>query len=120
MPETKLFEVRDRATCIPVIAIRPSIADFETERWLWGRGGFGSHPEEYVLVAKLDNESVLTSDPYKQGPFRTMLEATKFIRANFADLETGNVIDIEFILGETDIPKESDRFYDRSQDGCTS
>ena len=40
---------------------------------------------------------------------RTMIVAHKFIKEHFDELETGDVIDVEYILGETDTQKMSER-----------
>ena len=48
-----------------------------------------------------------TNDPYGwPGGTRTMPVAHKWILENFDRLDDGQVIDVEFILGITDHPKE--------------
>jgi len=39
-----------------------------------------------------------------------MTVAHAYIEKNFHNLNSGDVIDVEFILGETDKPKTSERF----------
>ncbi len=63
--ETKLFEVRDRATLIAVIAIRLGARN-ESERYLLSRCGYGKDVDEqqdYVLYAGLENFE-MQGDPY--------------------------------------------------------
>jgi hypothetical protein len=106
--ETKLFEVRDRATLIPVIAIRLG-GDNESERYLLARVGYGRTSEEqqdYILYAGLEYFD-MQSDPYKQTN-RTRHESHKYIHEHWDELSSGDVIDVEFILGETDVKKESE------------
>lgn len=115
--EVKTFEVRDSMTCMAVVAIKPVPRD-EQEAWLWARSGFGRFPGDYVLIADIgSNNGILTSDPYKQNgapDSRTLFEAHRYIRAHFDELDNGAVVDVEFILGVTDAPKVTDRYYEGS------
>ena len=109
--EIKMFEVRDRATFIPVMAIKPN-PRCEAERALLARGGFGRDAEaqqRYTIVVKMNDSMGATYDPYawvKCG--RTMNHAHRHIEANWDKLASGDVVDVEFILGETAAPKESE------------
>ena len=101
-------EIRDRATFIPVIAIRMSSKD-PTKRYYLKRLGFG---EDYPLIEliRMDNNDC-SYYPYKWGGnSRTMFEAHKYIEKNWDSLNDGDVIDVEYILGETETPKVSERF----------
>lgn len=105
----KLFEVRDAGTFIPAIAIKCNPAD-ESERYSLGRTGYGTLPENqasYVIFGRLDDLE-LTRDAYSWDN-RTMHNAHVYVRDNFDTLESGEVIDVEYILGETDSPKVSER-----------
>lgn len=109
---TKTFEVRDRSTFIPVLAVkmRPSC---ERDRYLMGRSGFGTDPErqaEYVLVVKLDGgDGRSACDPYGwPGGARTMKVAHSYILKHFDVLESGALVDVEFIEGERAVPKQSE------------
>jgi hypothetical protein len=104
--EVKLFEVRDRATFIPVLAIRLS-ADRGVDRWLLARAGYGRSPENYVLLSRLRGGEI-NYDTYEWGD-RTMATAHRFISENWQSLESGDVVDVEFILGETQKRKTSER-----------
>lgn len=108
----KLFEIRDRATFIPVLAVR---LDYKTEaeRFLLRRAGYNPiqiqpsyEGEPYVLLSKLDGVRA-TYDPYAWDS-GTMCEAHTYILANWRELETGAVIDVEFIRGDTTEPKKSE------------
>lgn len=46
-------------------------------------------------------------DPYDWGD-RTMTVAHQYIESNFDQLNNGDVVDVEFILGETSVPKRSE------------
>jgi hypothetical protein len=108
----KLFEVRDIATFIPMLAIKldPSC---EAERYLLARSGYGTTKEvqsKYVLLCQITGGlGRCTSDPYEWNTItRTYPEAHKSIIKSFDDLESGAVVDVQFILGERDAPKVSE------------
>ena len=102
---TKLFEVRDRGTFIPVIAIKVS-HDTPKEHYLLARSGY-TEERNYVLLARLQGSTEMNYDPYEWGN-RTMQQAHHHITEHFDELEPGAVIDVEFILGETSSPKRSE------------
>jgi hypothetical protein len=110
--EIKLFEIRDKGTFIPMMAIKLTPI-CEEERWLLSRAGFGRDIEtqsEYIMLADLDGgEGKITSDCYKWGG-RTYPNAHRYIQENFDKLKTGDVVDVEYILGEKGGIKISERF----------
>jgi len=97
---TKLLELRDQHTSIQALAIQVSGQD----GYLMRRAGFQS-PMVYLL--KLATQEC-RYDPWSWGD-RTMHTAHRHIEATFDDLADGAVIDVEFILGETDAPKVSEQ-----------
>lgn len=120
--EVKLFEVRDRGTFIPTVAIKLEYGfDDRTalsERHLLRRCGYAEvqiNPllntphEPYVLFGYLRGDgSSLHYDPHA-WPNRTMATAHRHVIERWNDLESGEVIDVEHILGETPEPKLSER-----------
>ncbi len=109
----KTFEVRDRATFIPVLAVKLE-PGCEGDRYLFGRAGYGIFPEaqrRFVTVCRVDGgEGFATSDPHAwTSHSRTMTLAHKHIEAHFDELPSGAVVDVEFLLGETPAPKQSER-----------
>lgn len=102
----KLLEIRDIATTISALAIKPTDLNAK-EKFILGRVGYKS-PENYVFFGELGGE--LTTDPYKHdgGSTRTMRVAHQHIRDNWDEIESGAVIDVEYILGESESPKESE------------
>lgn len=113
--ETKLFEIRDTATFIPVMAVKLNPTCGE-EMYLLGRAGYGLTPvaqAEYVLLWRIAGEvHQATCDPYQWpgGPVvRTMPQAHEYIIEHWDDLTSGDVVDVEFILGETSERKVSER-----------
>lgn len=112
--KVKLFEIRDRGTFVPVICTKLSIdwddVDFDKaikEDYLLKRAGYGNNPENYVLMAGLE-QGQSTYDPHSWGN-RTRYYAHQYIITNWDDLHSGDVIDVEFILGETKEIKISER-----------
>lgn len=105
----KLFEVRDRATFLPVLAVLVEPAS-EQEHYLLRRAGYSGKPGEvYVIMAGLDGGlDKATSDPYDWDN-RTRQVAHDFIIKHWDQLTTGAVIDVEWILGEAPFPKASER-----------
>jgi hypothetical protein len=109
----KLFEVRDRGTFIPVMAIKLQ-PENDQHQYLLSTSGFGESAEQqgkYVMLLPLTGGSgKRATDHYAFArPGRTMKEAHDHIIFNFDDLEDGAVIDVEFILEEVDQPKQSQR-----------
>lgn len=166
--DVKLFELRDIATCIPVMAVRlavPTHRNDAAELWLLRRAGYalealtgvmqgtalrcptcgyvigadlaeslikknpnglrcissnheaqmqpfaGSKDydgEPYVILCRLDGVEA-QYDSFAWPNQRTMGEAHRHIINNWYGLETGQVIDVQFVLGETTAPKVSER-----------
>lgn len=112
---TKALEIRDRGTFIPVIAIKmvpDDGMDHEPERYLLRRSGYG-FDDPCVVLCRMECSGVdrnATYDPYSWGGgARTYQVAHQYIIGHFDELESGDVVDVEFILGETSKPKISER-----------
>lgn len=106
--ETKVFEIRDRATHIGAIATK-MVATQNAEKYELARCGY--HNSNMVMLATIDNEEC-HYDPYGWGTWsRTLFEAHKYIRDHFDELTSGQVVDVEYILGEVDKPCQSDQYY---------
>lgn len=113
---TKLFELRDRGTFLPVICIKLDPSK-EEERYLLAMTGYGLQPKtqgEYILMGRL-RDGNLKCCPEEQDGYpgvRTLWVAHQHIQKHFDELTTGDVIDVEFILGETTEAKKSQRIED--------
>lgn len=106
--EAKAFEIRDSATFIPVIAVR-MMSSHPKEHYLLRRSGYGSEPLVMLCRMGADGSSLQASySPFNWGNARTLICAHQHIEANWDKLTTGDVIDIQFILGETPQPKLSE------------
>ena len=109
MLEAKIFEVRDRCTLMAVLATKLTSGNSK-ERQLAHREGFFGGGPNMVIVTKLNNLHTYC-DPYtceSEEVGRTMSVAMQYIQAGFETLQSGEVIDVEFILKETAQPKESE------------
>jgi len=107
--QVKMLEIRDKGTFIPVLCIRP-LADNEGQRYLLRRDGYaGDESEQCVIVVKAQCRGV-SYDPYNwPGDGRTMPNAHQYIEKHWNELNDGDVVDVQFILGETDKSKVSER-----------
>ena len=109
--ETKCLEIRDKCTCIPALAIRMR-GDTEIARYyVHTRSGYPRDGSSIMLMVLYTGKA--TNEPYEWeslglGP-RTMPVAHKFIIEHFGELSDGDVVDVEFILGESSAPKRSER-----------
>jgi hypothetical protein len=118
----KFFEIRDEGTTMVVYCFK-LIAEGELERHLIGKGGFGAQELDqagYVIYYWPVDDSnpsqtrpAASYDLYRWHPSvtgtRTQFVAMQVIRRYWDILESGDVIDVQYALGETDIPKGHDR-----------
>ncbi len=108
---TKLLEIRDELTFIPVLAVKLDGSD-EPGRWLLSRAGYGKSQDDqasYILLCQIAGGLGRCScDPYDWGN-RTYTVAHDYILRKFDLLAEGDVVDVQFIVGETASPKVSER-----------
>ena len=111
----KAFEIRDRGTFIPALAVNmvpdsPGSDGGVAEMYLLRRAGYG-FDETCVMLCRMDANALARQasyDPYAWGE-RTFPVAHQYIIEHFDELESGAVVDVEFLLGETTQPKVSER-----------
>ena len=107
----KTFEFRDKMTFIPVLAIKLEPTS-PADNFLFMRAGYGFTKEEqlgYVGLAQIDGgHGQFTTDPYDWGSNRTMHYGHIYINKHFDELVSGSVVDVEFLLGESSSPKNSE------------
>lgn len=107
--EVKCLEVRDRNTFCPVICIWP-VPNNDAQRYLLRRDGYRGNSDEHCIVYIKPQCRGVAYDPYHwPSGERTHRVAHEYILRNWATLKDGDVIDVEFILGETEAPKVSER-----------
>jgi hypothetical protein len=107
--EIKCLEIRDAGTFCPVICIRP-VPNNEAQRYLLRRDGYRGGADEYTIIYVANQCRGVAYDPYDwpANP-RTHRVAHDYIHRNWATLKDGDVVDVEFILGETSARKVSER-----------
>lgn len=84
------------------------------ESWILWHAGFGRAIEEhrtYVVLAKVSGGEPVEAhvDPFSWSNRRTYTNAHIWLVKHFDEVKTGQVVDVEFILGEVDVPKISER-----------
>ncbi len=97
----KYLEVRDRATCMAVLAIKvDSTQKDEREIIYWsGHGGF-------IMMIDLAGPKIERAWTHWGKNDRTKTQAHKYIEENWDKLKSGDVVDVEFVLGEAKKPKK--------------
>lgn len=118
--KAKVLEVRDRGTFIPVLCvdINPDVVSIsgnavtdEAQRYLMRRVGYPCNGEPVIMLTALNGGERADCDPHSWRG-RTYPVAHDYIASHWDELNDGDVIDVECILGETDEPKKSERFTD--------
>lgn len=123
--EIKLFEVRSAGTFYAVMAIWLSPRN-EAERYLLQRSGYGTcdvETDQYVIAGPIDpscgpNAGDMLHFSYSdfawEGKHHDNLMAwlCDYLRERFSELESGQVIDYDFIHGRRESPRQSDRFLE--------
>lgn len=106
--KSKIFEIRDRGTLIPVMATLVSSTSGENfmENNLMLRAGYGNNG---MVILTILESGESRNDPFKWNDgCRTLTEAHWYISNNFYKLNSGDVIDVEYILGESTTKKASE------------
>jgi len=107
--ETKCLEIRDAGTFIPVICIRP-VPENEAQRYLLRRDGYCGDPSETCIIYIGAQCRHVAYDCYDwPAQPRTNRAAHDYITKNWFTLRDGDVVDVQFILGETKTKKVSER-----------
>jgi len=106
--ETKIFELRDSATFIAIVAINMN-PDNEKQQFLLRRSGYACDGVPTVLVTRIDGSGKSYYDPYDWND-RTFTIAHDYIIKQWNRLNDGNVVDVEYILGERKEKKVSEAF----------
>jgi hypothetical protein len=99
-------EIRDRGTFIPAF-FTVMVAENGEQSYLLHRCGWNGG----VVLTRMDSGKG-ASDPYDWTGLRTMTVAHDWLNANYESVKDGDVVDVEFILGETTEKKVSERLLD--------
>jgi len=109
--ETKVFEVRDRHTCMTVLAVALVTSD-SRELYLLNRMGFrgpgvSELDEPYILLSNLEGTASYDAFSWNNRTLRTI---HTYLIKRWRFCKSGDVLDVEYILGETTTPKVSEQF----------
>lgn len=111
----KLIEIRDEGTFIAALAVDVEAVN-EAERYLLSRTGFTPHqhaPRFVLLSSNLSSHPMdMTYDVADWGVYgqRTYQTVHKWLKDTAWDeIEPGQVVDVQYILGETSAPKRPER-----------
>jgi hypothetical protein len=135
--ETKILEIRDSGTFIPVLCVNmnPDIDHIEVsagspverikeraeryraQEWYLSRCGYPCDGRPNIAITDLNaNGRPFWNDPYAwKSDARTFPTAHHYIIDNWATLKDGDVVCVETILGERETPKVSERFGDHGR-----
>lgn len=112
MSQVKILEVRDHGTFKPVLCVDVGISENEGQRYLMRRVGFPIDGRPNIIMTALDaNGEPAWNDPYGWNRnTRTMPVAHHWIIDHWSELKDGDVVCVETILGEREVPKISERY----------
>lgn len=115
--DIKILEIRDSGTRIDVLAVDmnpdpPTSYIADTQRYYLRRAGYLCDGRPNIAITQIGMDGrPAWNDPYGWGyGSRTMRTAHAYIIEHWEELRTGAVVDVEYILGERDTPKVSERF----------
>ena len=100
---TKLLEIRDEGTCIPAMATE-AVPDNGRQMAILSRAGYG---ESRCIILQHLHKGRATYNPYDWND-RTYSIAHQYIIQHWDDVADGDVIDVQFIRGETAEKKVSE------------
>ena len=103
MIKVKRVEIRDSATLIPAIALQVTGGPNEP---LLERAGFGEDP--LIVLIHLEGQGCNWDAFEWPAGSRTMHEAHRWLEQHWDEQEDGGVLDVEFVLGETEVSKVSE------------
>lgn len=125
MMKAKTFEVRDEGTFVallavdmnPVVPVRrmdprdfsESMYDAAAQHYLLRRVGYPCDGSPNIVITKLSADGDRACNDPHYWKDRTFAVAHTYIIEHWNDLRDGDVVDVQFILGETKAPKVSER-----------
>jgi hypothetical protein len=106
----KVFEIRDAGTHISAGAFAIDTNDLPPGRpkQVLQRAGLADSGRAIVFGALTGGEWRASSYDWSSTRARTMPAAHKHIEDNWDELESGALIDVEYLLGISDEPKETE------------
>lgn len=102
--KVKLFEVRDRCTFVAVMCIKMNSPTVHKEEYLLRRAGYSLDNDLIAMWNMRDGDPCR----YEFYNSRTYEVSHEYISLNWDSLKSGDVVDVEYILGETKTCKVSE------------
>lgn len=115
--KSKVLEVRDEGTHIPVAALLVMGEDPIEDYYIHYRCGYPHDLFPTVVLVDLGSGRGMGDPagwPSAGYATRTLPVAHQYVADNFAHLKSGDVVDVQFILGETTVKKQPERPADWS------
>lgn len=106
--KTKLIEIRDRGTCIVALCIDMNPVN-DVEHQGLRAYGYPCNGVPNIMITHSSGGRIATNDPYHWND-RTWRTAHHRIIEEWDTLKDGDVVDVEFALGETTSKKVTERF----------
>lgn len=128
--KAKALEVRDDGTFIAILAVdmnpvepyaktghhtftehelKADVEASAAQRYLLRRCGYPCDGRPNVVITHMSADGMPACNDPHYWPGRTFPVAHQYIIEHWADLKDGDVVDVQFILGETKAPKVSER-----------
>lgn len=106
-PDVKVFELRDRMTTISIMCIKIDMTEVtEPDRFIIRRSGWGSDAKMLYMINLSTCQCIFEAGRWNSATYDV---AHQYIEEHWYDLKGGEVIDAEYIRGESERPKESER-----------
>lgn len=127
--QAKALELRDKGTFVAILCVDMNppqypVASMEprdkeedhaltiAQRNLLRRVGYACDGRPNIIMTRLSGDGQATNDPYSwKGDTRTFPVAHAWIIEHWSELSDGDVVDVEYILGESTVKKTSERFF---------
>lgn len=106
MTRLKFIEIRDKATFIPAVAIDCSLSGNSYDDYLLRRAGYGDR--RLILLTRIDGGKAHYDSHYWGD--RTWAVVHDYLEKHWDEIADAEVIDVEFILGESEKAKVSERY----------
>ena len=101
LTETKIFAIHDVMTLVSMMVQR-LVPETLQEELILSRAGYREIDNYFFFSTFRDEMGEFTYDVYKLENQRSFGTAARYIKQNWDELESGELIDIEYILGEID------------------
>ncbi len=106
-PDVKVFELRDRMTTISIMCVRIDLSEVtEPDRFIIRRAGWGSNAKAIYMINLSTCQCIFEPGRWNSHTYDT---AHQYVEEHWDELQGGEVIDAEYIRGESEKPKESER-----------